>query len=139
VEDVSQEALVAVLRGLPSYRGDGAFRSWADRVVARTTFTWLRRRRQAEGRVLESSEQALEQHAVAEPDDYLQRRRLVGALDELPFEQRHTLVLHHVLEMTIPEVAEQTGVPFETVRSRLRLARRRLRDALTPTAAQKVS
>ena len=38
VEDISQEALIALLHGLPTYRGEGQLRSWADRVVARTTF-----------------------------------------------------------------------------------------------------
>ncbi|HVZ31671.1 MAG TPA: RNA polymerase sigma factor, partial [Polyangiaceae bacterium] len=38
VDDLSQEALLAILQGLPSYRGDGAFRSWADRVVVRRVF-----------------------------------------------------------------------------------------------------
>src|SRR4051794_6276863 len=45
VEDISQEALIALLHGLPSYRGDGLLSSWADRVVARTTFLWLKRMR----------------------------------------------------------------------------------------------
>src|SRR5689334_3483784 len=45
VDDVSQEALIAVLRGLGSYRGDGRFESWVDRVVARTTFASIRRMR----------------------------------------------------------------------------------------------
>src|SRR6185369_9066491 len=45
VDDIAQEALIAVLRGLPTYRGEGRFQSWADRVVARTTFASLRRLR----------------------------------------------------------------------------------------------
>jgi RNA polymerase sigma-70 factor (ECF subfamily) len=43
VDDVAQEALVLVLRGLGGYRAQGSFRSWADRVVARATFAWLER------------------------------------------------------------------------------------------------
>src|SRR4051794_36187591 len=43
VDDVAQEALIAVLRGLGTFRGEGRFESWVDRVVARTTFTALRR------------------------------------------------------------------------------------------------
>src|SRR5215470_15479869 len=43
VDDVAQEALIAVLRGLGSFRGDGRFESWVDRIVARTTFTAIRR------------------------------------------------------------------------------------------------
>ena len=37
--------------------------------------------------------------------------------------------------MTVPEIAEATGTPFETVRSRLRLGMASLRDAMEPNAA----
>src|SRR5262249_35017949 len=42
VDDVAQEALIAILRGLPTYRGEGSLKSWSDRVVARTTFAAIR-------------------------------------------------------------------------------------------------
>jgi RNA polymerase sigma-70 factor (ECF subfamily) len=45
VDDIAQEALIAVLRGLATYRGDGRFEAWVDRVVARSTFAALRRLR----------------------------------------------------------------------------------------------
>jgi RNA polymerase sigma-70 factor (ECF subfamily) len=53
-------------------------------------------------------------------------------LDGLPIEQRHVLVLHYALDMTVPETAAELGVPIETVRSRLRLAKSRLRTSETP-------
>jgi len=134
VEDIAQEALVALLRGLPSYRGEGELYAWADRVVARATFAWLRHRHGEQAR----SSAAAGLHAVpadegARPDEYLRRRRLVRHLDALPLEQRHALVLHHVLELTVPEIARELATPEETVRSRLRLARLRLRESLAPS------
>src|SRR6185295_18994630 len=60
-------------------------------------------------------------------DEYLLRRWAVSVLDELPLPQRHAVVLHHLLDMTVPEICEELGIPRETVRSRLRLARTRLR------------
>lgn len=137
VEDVVQEALVSLFRGLAGYRGEGAFRSWADRVVARATFGWLARRKALENHTLDSVEHCPSD--VSQPDEYLERRRVAAALDGLPLEQRHALVLHHVLGMSISEIAEETKAPAETVRSRLRLGRHRLRDALSPPATQKVS
>src|SRR5687767_14508363 len=61
------------------------------------------------------------------PEDYLRRRELVRLLDALSEEQRTALVLHFVLELSVAEIAEQVGVPMETVRSRLRLGKARLR------------
>jgi RNA polymerase sigma-70 factor (ECF subfamily) len=128
VEDISQEALIALMHGLPTYRGDGLLRSWADRVVARTTFAWVRRMRDSRA---PRSNMPAELGAVpsgdAPLDEYLHRQHVVMLLDLLPTEQRHALVLHHVLEMSVPEVAAELGVPLETVRSRLRLGRAALR------------
>src|SRR6185436_2028934 len=107
VDDVAQEALIAVLRGLATFRGDGRFESWVDRIVARTTFTAIRRIR---------AETQPGQHAPVEGDasadtdaggeTYALRRELALALDRLPNDQRESLVLHFAVGMTVPEIAE---------------------------------
>ncbi len=127
VDDIAQEALLAVLRGLPTYRGDGAFTSWTDRIVARTTFAALRRGRAAPFAMDPTS---LESVPDQRADEYVDRRELARALDGVPEDQRHALVLHHALGMTVPEIAEELGAPFETVRSRLRLGMATLRQQL---------
>jgi RNA polymerase sigma-70 factor (ECF subfamily) len=128
VEDISQEALIALLHGLPTYRGDGLLRSWADRVVARTAFTWLRRMRDSRApRFDEPMELVAVASQDAPLDEYVHRQHMVTLLDSLPNEQRHALVLHHVMEMSVAEIAAELGIPFETVRSRLRLGRATLR------------
>jgi RNA polymerase sigma-70 factor, ECF subfamily len=128
VDDIAQDALLAVLQDLPSYRGEGRFEAWVDRVVARLTIAHLRKRRAQWRRDLDFRSELTLVKGSATVDEYLQRRRAVQLLDELPFEQRHALVLHHVLDMTVPEVATELGLPMETVRSRLRLAKGRLRQ-----------
>jgi len=134
-DDISQEALVAILRGLGSYRAEGTLQSWADRIVVRATFAFIRKRRSepASGRATLRDVDGMALTVL--PDEYLTRRRAVAVLDELPQEQRHALVLHHVLEMSVPEIAVQLSVPAETVRSRLRLGRSRLREKEITVAA----
>ncbi|MDZ4697360.1 MAG: RNA polymerase sigma factor [Deltaproteobacteria bacterium] len=130
VDDLIQEALLTVLAGLRSYRAEGAFAAWVDRVVVRMVFRQLRRFKNEPSRSLGSipfDSDTLVADAPA-PDSYLHRRSLVAALDRLPFDQRHALVLHHVLDMTIPEISEQLNIPVETVRSRLRLAAQKMRE-----------
>ncbi|WNG31515.1 RNA polymerase sigma factor [Cystobacter fuscus] len=127
VDDIAQEALIAILRGLPTWRREGSFKSWSDRVVARTTFAAMRKVRDAE---TEPEAEPMELTVVSEealPDDYVFRRDMVRLMDGLSDEQRHALVLHYVLEMSVPEMTEELGIPFETVRSRLRLGRANLR------------
>jgi RNA polymerase sigma-70 factor (ECF subfamily) len=129
VDDVAQDALIAVLRGLGSYRGEGPFEAWVDRTVARTAFAHARRRTRARADEQRSGPELRLFHGGATPpDEYAARRRAVHILDELPETQREAFVLHHVLGLSAPEVATETGVSMETVRSRLRLARARLRD-----------
>jgi RNA polymerase sigma-70 factor, ECF subfamily len=61
---------------------------------------------------------------------YLVRRRAVTALDQLPDVQRHALVMHHVLGMTVAEIALELDTPAETIRSRLRVAMGKMRVLL---------
>jgi RNA polymerase sigma-70 factor, ECF subfamily len=44
---------------------------------------------------------------------------LVRALHKLPVAQREVLVLHHVAELAVEQVAAELGVPIGTVKSRL--------------------
>lgn len=127
VDDIAQEALVAIISGLPSHRGDGPLTAWADRVTARATFAHLRRSRRVRSHVDAGADLSVVPGPDSAPDDYAARRHAVGLLDQLPDDQRHALVLHHVVGMSVPEIAEATGLPFETVRSRLRIGMGKLR------------
>jgi RNA polymerase sigma-70 factor (ECF subfamily) len=130
VDDVAQEALIAVLRGLASFRGDGRFESWVDRVVARTTFAAIRRIRAETQPGERPVESAASDATDRRGDSYLLRRELAAALDRLPADQRESLVLHFAIGMTVPEIADAMAAPHETVRSRLRLGKAALREAL---------
>lgn len=132
VDDVAQEALIAVLKGLATFRGEGTFESWVDRVVARSTFATLRRLR-AETQPGAENVAESERDPV-EPSPYEERRELATALDQLPPDQRRALILHFSVGMTVPEIAEAVSAPQETVRSRLRLAKATLRDNLKGAA-----
>jgi RNA polymerase sigma-70 factor (ECF subfamily) len=130
VDDLAQESLVTVLRALGSYRGEGSVGAWTDRIVARTVFAQLKRTR-ASHRV--HAEYGAELLPVLDGDSaprFLARRRAIRLLDELPDEQRDVLVMHHVMGLSVREIADELDTAFETVRSRLRLGMTRLRDAL---------
>jgi RNA polymerase sigma-70 factor, ECF subfamily len=126
VDDLSQEALLLILQGIGSYRGEGAFRSWADRVVVRSVLA----ARKASKRWEYADVSELAAEGATSADRYCLRRRLVQELDALPLPQRHALVLHYVLGLTIPQISEELSVSDETVRSRIRLGKDRLRQQL---------
>lgn len=128
VEDVAQDAVLAILHALPGFRGESAFETWYERIVVRLALKHARRGR----RLLREPLDALESHDRAQgqlgtADLYVARRALARMLDDMPAEQREALVLHHVVGMSAPEVARTLGVPFETVRSRVRLGMIKLR------------
>jgi RNA polymerase sigma-70 factor (ECF subfamily) len=128
-DDLAQEALIAILRGLGSFRGESSFERWADRVAVRATFAGIRRRRRESSDLTAAEPERRLASPVATPDDeFADRRQAAALLDALPLEQRHAMVMHHVLGMSVPEIARELGVPAETVRSRLRLGRTRLRE-----------
>jgi len=111
-----------------SYRAEGPFRSWADRIVARATFAWLDRRKALEQRVLQSAEADPEAQYVSQPDEYLRRASSWRHSTSYPFEQRHALVLHHVLELSVPRSPRNW---------KLRLKRAQSPAAWSPTHARR--
>jgi RNA polymerase sigma-70 factor (ECF subfamily) len=122
VDDAAQESLIAILRGLAGYRGEGKFTSWADRIVARTTFALIGKRAPRTQELDDAPHAAITR---TDADAYLERRRLAQLLDALPDAQRRAVVLHFVL--SVPELASELDCPEETARSRLRLGLSRLR------------
>jgi RNA polymerase sigma-70 factor (ECF subfamily) len=126
-DDIAQDALEQIVLALPGYRGEGALESWADRVVARVTFAALRKHRRRAAPRVDAPDLAVVPDPGAQPDDYLARRRAVQLLDVLSLEQRHALVLHHAVGMSVPEIADELGASPDTIKSRLRLGTARLR------------
>jgi RNA polymerase sigma-70 factor (ECF subfamily) len=136
VDDIAQNALTALLQGLPGYRGDAPLERWADRIVARETFRHLRRVRLRAARE-RPDEVSVHRASAPGPTDarFLERRALASALDALPEAQRAAVVLHHVVGLTVPDIAELLEVPADTAKSRLRLGMARLRARLRGEAA----
>jgi RNA polymerase sigma-70 factor (ECF subfamily) len=57
---------------------------------------------------------------------------VTAALRDLPAAQRAAVVLHHLLDLPVEQVAVELGVPVGTVKSRLTRARRALAASLDP-------
>ncbi|MEZ5168897.1 MAG: sigma-70 family RNA polymerase sigma factor [Acidimicrobiales bacterium] len=132
-EDVVQEALVRVKRGLDGYT-PGSLQGWLARIVTNVFLDETRRRTRRPqvalpddpDRVIPGAPGADEQLALDTLPDHLR-----AALADLPTDYRVAVVLCDVVGLTYGEVAEHTGVPIGTVRSRVHRGRMRLREVLT--------
>lgn len=86
---------------------------------------WRRARR---GREL--VERAHDRDAVAGGPDET-RVALLAALQRLPLDQRRAIVLHHLCDLSVAQVADEVGVPPGTVKARLSRGRTALSTLLS--------
>ncbi|HVJ17364.1 MAG TPA: RNA polymerase sigma factor [Polyangiaceae bacterium] len=133
VDDVVQESAFAVMDALPRHRGDSTVLHFVCRVAVLTAMNARRRDGARKRASTRDDREPIEAFASDSPgpDQALLTRASVMAvrelMDSLPLEQAEVLALHCVLGHTVPEIATAAGVPQETVRSRLRLAKLALR------------
>lgn len=131
-EDLVQEAFVRLLRQ-STYRRGMPVRPWLYRIATNLAYDALRtRRRRGETEPDQSSREMPEgspgPEAVALASERSRVvRTAIGALSE---EYRSVLVLRYYQDLSLQEIAAALQVPLGTVKSRLSVGTRRLRDLL---------
>jgi len=134
--DATQEAMIAIARGIAKFDGRSAFSTWCYRVATNAALDELRRRRRrpqpgvedistADGRFAELPSS---QEGVSGP--VTDRVAVAQALARLPEEQRVAVVLRDIADLDYAEIGEVLGIPLGTVRSRIFRARAALAEAL---------
>ena len=132
--DACQEALIAVVRGLPSFDGRSAFGTWAYRVATNACLDELRRRRRRPEPGLPADEgRGGSDVGGGDPFSGVDTRVAVdAALNLLVPEYRVAVVLRDLCGLAYSEIAEVLGVPIGTVRSRIARGRSALIPFLEP-------
>jgi RNA polymerase sigma-70 factor (ECF subfamily) len=124
-EDITQEALLALVRGIDSFRGESQLSTWVYRLTLRAGLRWLARNRRPE------------QSAPIDPELPAAIDRpaleLLQLILRLPLDSRTVLLLVAVEGLSHSEAAEVLDIPEGTVASRLHHARARLRESLART------
>ena len=137
-EDLTQTTFVKALERFDSFRSGTNCRAWLMRILRNTWIDDLRRKKTA-GPQLPVDETLLaqpphpEQTAWTDATDILENfsdEDVIGAMKQLPDEQRLTLFLVDVEQFSHEEVAEITDVAVGTVKSRSSRARSMLRARL---------
>ncbi len=129
-EDLAQETFLAVWQGIDSLRSPGQFRSWVFGIAYRQ---FLRHRDQRQVETIELGERQPPDGA-ADPEAALEeaeeRRRLRQAVQSLPDIYREAFCLVHLEGLTYREASRALGIRVGTVKSRMHVALRLLREAL---------
>ena len=135
-EEVTQDVFMRVWNRAGSYAPDkGKFTTWLFRIAHNRAIDELRKRRRDKSQYaddiadhwdLESSDITPSEAAVAN-SEYASVRK---ALATLPDPQRQVVELSYFKGLTQSEIADKTGQPLGTVKTRMRLALRKLHTAL---------
>jgi RNA polymerase sigma-70 factor (ECF subfamily) len=129
-QDVAQDAMLDLARELAHLREAGAVVAYANRLTVRVALrarAKLRARNAAMPAGVGGVDDVVDATA---PDDTADARGRVNALlslvEQLPTPQAEAFLLRCVHDWGLPEIAAASGVPVNTVRSRIRLAREEL-------------
>jgi RNA polymerase sigma factor (sigma-70 family) len=140
--DLMQEVWFAVVRGAGSYKPTAKFTTWLFTIAHNRTVDMIRANHRLQS--LDAGDDAdpeassplerLADSAKLEPPAQVQSQdeaaALLNAVAQLPAEQRSAFLLQAEGELSVEEIADATGSNFETVKSRLRYARAKLRQLL---------
>ena len=135
-DELVQSTFAACVEARIRFRGDGSFRSFLYSIAYNVLRKHYEQRRKSErvdfGTVsivdLRTGPSTLAARKA-------ERTLLIQCMQRLPVEMQTALELHYWEGMTSAEVAVALGVPVGTVKTRIRTARLRLRDALTAADA----
>lgn len=142
-EDVVQEAFVRVVQSAADFKHEARFTTWVYTITRNLCIDQLRKKALRKHPSLdetkgEGGEGPTLGEQTADPRASVERaatgtelkERIALAVDKLPDEQREVFLMREVANLPFKEIAEITGVPENTVKSRMRYALERLQEAL---------
>lgn len=139
--DATQEAMIAITRGVARFDGRSALSTWVYRVATNAALDELRRRGRrpllervpaCDDRPSRFDDIAADPFTDEVGDSATARFSLDWALQQLSDEHRAAVVLRDMLDLEYADIADVLGVPIGTVRSRIARGRVALAQALEP-------
>jgi RNA polymerase sigma-70 factor, ECF subfamily len=136
-EEVTQDVFMSVWRRGATYTSKkGKFTTWLFSIAHNRTIDELRKRRRDRSRQNDD----IDDHLNIKSDDVSpadaavaqsEYAKIRAALELLPEEQKNVVELSYFKGLTQTEIAEKTGQPLGTVKTRMRLALKKLRKTLS--------
>lgn len=120
-EDVAQEVFVRAFLAIDRFRGDSKFRTWLRRIAINQAFNYQRASGRHQAEVFDETwvRASHDRHGEA----LAARDALMHYLLKLPYVSREILVLYHVEELSVREVATALDIGLSAAKMRLKRAR----------------
>lgn len=142
-EDVVQEAYLKAFRAMDDYEGAASLSTWLTKIVVNTALDRKRSvyRRQTDilhqdVAMLDEYRARYTQSSISSPESSLARKELSNllksAIANLPDDYRTVFVLREIEGVSVNETALALDLSEAVVKTRMRRARQKLREALTP-------
>jgi RNA polymerase sigma-70 factor (ECF subfamily) len=142
-EELLQDVFLRIIKGASTYRRTAKFTTWMYTIARNLCVDHSRRARHRQalsldqplstegngrrlGDVVADKGQAVDRQAIGRE----LRERLQQAIDSLGEDQREVFLMREYLGLPFKEIAEITGCPENTVKSRMRYALEKLREQL---------
>jgi RNA polymerase sigma-70 factor (ECF subfamily) len=131
-QDLLQETLIRIDRGLPNFEGRASLKTWAFSIATRVAADHFRKPANRV-RIVDVDETA----ELSDADRSVDHRLVIDemnscvreVIDSLPEDYRAAIVLHDLEGLTAVETAEVSGCSVATAKIRIHRARLRLRGA----------
>jgi len=144
-EDVTQDVLVKIWKGLPAYHGGASLSTWVYAIARNTCLTELKRRDRHPAVSLQEPEMEAASGWIpalqsADPEPGLEMD-VASLLAKLPENYRRVITLFYLEQKAYEEVALMLGLPLGTVKTLLFRAKKELlriasrRGQMIPLAA----
>ena len=128
-EDLTQQTFVKAWQGMEKFKNRSLLITWLSKIAYHEYTHWLRSRQE------HVHLETLAEMPAPEQELSWATYTLPRALSQLSEEHRETFLLYHVHELSVAEVAKVLEIAPGTVKSRLFVARQRLRELLQPQDA----
>ena len=142
-EDLAQDVFVKIVQNAADFKHEARFTTWAYAIARNVCIDHLRKMSLRRHPSLDHSDSGEgptlgERTADSRPGASVDRTaigaelgvRITRAVEELPPEQREVFLLREIGHVPFKDIAQMTGVPENTVKSRMRYALERLQEAL---------
>jgi len=118
--DVTQDSWLGIIKGLRKLNDPARFRPWAYKIVTNKANDWIRKSKDTRNITIEETQD----HRHKEKKD-IGVKELVQKLD---FRKKVVLSLDYFEELSISEISIALKIPNGTVKSRLHIARKELKE-----------